>query len=135
MSSAAAAAASPQSIQVGDKGFQILSNIQGFETTVELVFANPLPDDRFTLTVEDAVTDPLCNALNGESNASEPNGSAHLVDLVEAVMNGPEAGNKDGADGLTLALLPREVGVSFHAAGETNNADNGCAGRRSGADR
>jgi hypothetical protein len=31
-----------------------------------------LPDDRFTLTVNDSITDPLCNKLNGESNASEP---------------------------------------------------------------
>ncbi len=40
--------------------------------TIQLVFARPLPDDRFTLTIDDGVTDPLCNALNGESNASEP---------------------------------------------------------------
>ncbi|MBC7854411.1 MAG: hypothetical protein IAF94_13340 [Pirellulaceae bacterium] len=40
--------------------------------TVTLFFTNPLPDDRFTLTIDDSVTDPLCNALNGESNASEP---------------------------------------------------------------
>ncbi len=40
--------------------------------TIELVFANPLPDDRFTLTVSDSLIDPVCNKLDGESNASEP---------------------------------------------------------------
>ena len=38
----------------------------------ELVFDNPLPDDRFTLTVSDALIDPVCNNLDGESNADEP---------------------------------------------------------------
>src|ERR1700757_4192918 len=34
MSSAAAAAASPQSAQAGDVGFQLVSSIQGLETTL-----------------------------------------------------------------------------------------------------
>lgn len=41
--------------------------------TVE--FFEPLPDDRFTLTVSDAITDIAGNALDGESNAMEPNGA------------------------------------------------------------
>ena len=40
--------------------------------TVQLVFAQPLPDDRFTLTVNDSLRDPANNMLDGESNA-EPN--------------------------------------------------------------
>jgi hypothetical protein len=40
--------------------------------TVTLVFYEPLPDDRFTLIVSDAITDPVGNALDGESNAVEP---------------------------------------------------------------
>ncbi len=40
--------------------------------SVELVFATPLPDDRFTLTVSDHVVDPVGNKLDGESNASQP---------------------------------------------------------------
>ena len=40
--------------------------------TVELVFATPLPDDRFTLTISDSISDPVGNALDGESNADEP---------------------------------------------------------------
>ena len=41
---------------------------------VTLTFYNPLPDDRFTLTVSDSLTDIAGNKLDGESNAAEPNG-------------------------------------------------------------
>jgi hypothetical protein len=41
---------------------------------ITLNFLQPLPDDRFTLTVSDAITDIAGNALDGESNAVEPNG-------------------------------------------------------------
>ncbi len=40
--------------------------------TITLTFAQPLPDDRFTLTVKDAIIDPAGNHLDGESNASAP---------------------------------------------------------------
>ncbi|QDS91756.1 Dockerin type I repeat protein [Roseimaritima multifibrata] len=40
---------------------------------IQINFANPLPDDRFTLTISDAVVDPAGNALDGDSNASQPN--------------------------------------------------------------
>ena len=39
---------------------------------VELVFAEPLPEDRFTLTVSDRISDPAGNALDGESGAIAP---------------------------------------------------------------
>src|SRR5262249_35173728 len=42
--------------------------------TVDLQFAAPLPDDRYTLTVSSALVDPAGNALDGESNASQPTG-------------------------------------------------------------
>ncbi len=35
-------------------------------------FVEPLPDDRFTLSIADSLTDPAGNALDGESNASQP---------------------------------------------------------------
>ncbi len=41
--------------------------------TLTLHFAQPLPDDRFTLTISDAIVDPAGNALDGDSNAAEPN--------------------------------------------------------------
>ncbi|HLA84109.1 MAG TPA: hypothetical protein VJL29_04890, partial [Thermoguttaceae bacterium] len=40
--------------------------------TVQLVFFEPLPDDRFTLTVSDSIMDPVGNRLDGENNAIEP---------------------------------------------------------------
>jgi hypothetical protein len=43
--------------------------------TVELRFTAPLPDDRYTLTVSSSLVDPVGNALDGESNASQPNGA------------------------------------------------------------
>jgi len=43
--------------------------------TIDITFAEPLPDDRFTLIIPDtAVIDLANNALDGESNADEPNG-------------------------------------------------------------
>jgi len=39
---------------------------------VILSFFDPLPDDRFTLTLSDTLVDPVGNALDGESHAIEP---------------------------------------------------------------
>ncbi len=39
---------------------------------IVLGFTDPLPDDRYTLTIFDGLTDPAGNRLDGESNASEP---------------------------------------------------------------
>ncbi len=39
-----------------------------------LTFDEPLPDDRFTLTLNDNLIDPVGNQLDGESNAAEPIG-------------------------------------------------------------
>jgi hypothetical protein len=50
--------------------FEILAPVTG---RVILTFASPLPDDRFTLTVDDSVRDPAGNRLDGESNTEEPN--------------------------------------------------------------
>ena len=43
--------------------------------TITLTFAAPLPDDRFTLTLSDALQDIAGNALDGETNATEPQGA------------------------------------------------------------
>ncbi|MBI1916750.1 MAG: hypothetical protein HYS12_18750, partial [Planctomycetes bacterium] len=40
--------------------------------TVVLTFFQPLPDDRYTLTIKDNLEDPAGNNLDGESNAFEP---------------------------------------------------------------
>ena len=46
--------------------------------TAVLTFASPLPDDRFTLTIDDTLFDPAGNKLDGESNAREAAGVAEL---------------------------------------------------------
>jgi Ca2+-binding RTX toxin-like protein len=40
--------------------------------TITLRFNEPLPDDRFTLTLSDSIIDPAGNALDGESDGAEP---------------------------------------------------------------
>ncbi len=42
--------------------------------SIVIDFFEPLPDDRFTLTIKENVVDPVGNKLDGESNASQPNG-------------------------------------------------------------
>ena len=61
----------PGAAAVGD-AFAILTPATA---TIDLAFAKPLPDDRYTLTVKDNVADPAGNKLDGESNAIEPNGA------------------------------------------------------------
>jgi Bacterial Ig-like domain len=43
--------------------------------TIRLNFAEPLEDDRFTLTIFDSLTDRAGNGFDGESNASQPLGT------------------------------------------------------------
>ncbi len=45
------------------------------EGYVTLLFYTPLPDDRYTLTVSDQISDIAGNKLDGGSNAAEPNGA------------------------------------------------------------
>ena len=40
--------------------------------TVRITFVDYLPDDRFTLTINDGIVDPVGNRLDGESNAAQP---------------------------------------------------------------
>ncbi|MEM9659189.1 MAG: DUF1501 domain-containing protein, partial [Planctomycetota bacterium] len=47
-------------------------NGQPAVASATLEFFEPLPDDRYTLTISDSITDPANNALDGESNADEP---------------------------------------------------------------
>ncbi len=51
--------------------------VAGQKATGQIVlqFAQPLPDDRYTLTLNDNLIDPAGNKLDGESNAGEPIGN------------------------------------------------------------
>ncbi len=44
------------------------------QAAVTLTFGSPLPDDRYTLTVNDSLKDHAGNQLDGESNADQPVG-------------------------------------------------------------
>ncbi|HAC93049.1 MAG TPA: type I secretion protein, partial [Planctomycetaceae bacterium] len=47
--------------------------------SIILNFFEPLPDDRYALTIKENVVDPVGNMLDGESNASEPNGNPQFA--------------------------------------------------------
>lgn len=55
----------------------LFNNISASATAV-LTFFEPLPDDRYTLTIDDSIFDPAGNNLDGESNAIQPVGVPNL---------------------------------------------------------
>lgn len=56
--------------------------------TIELQFDFPLPDDRFTLTLSEGILDPAGNALDGETNASEPHAGGPIFPAGDGVPGG-----------------------------------------------
>lgn len=56
-------------IRVGATEAEVRS---GANAMIQLNFASPLPDDRYTLTFKDSLVDPAGNRLDGESHAFEP---------------------------------------------------------------
>ena len=64
-------------IPVGSVTFTRLNVAAGQPATgyVTITFAEPLPDDRFTLTIADSLVDDAGNALDGESNLVQPIGA------------------------------------------------------------
>ena len=54
-------------------------------TTVRLVFATPLPDDRFTLTVTDRLADRAGNRLDGDVQATGPGTAGDLLPSGDGV--------------------------------------------------
>ncbi|MGB7324210.1 MAG: dockerin type I domain-containing protein [Rubripirellula sp.] len=63
-------------IPISTLNYNVLSNGPGIATgEIVLTFDEPLPDDRFTLTLQDSIIDPSGNALDGENNAAEPIGA------------------------------------------------------------
>ena len=59
---------------MGTVSFPPLSDRAGQPATGYLTinFQDPLPDDRFTLTISDSISDVAGNRLDGESGADEP---------------------------------------------------------------
>ncbi|MFM7072282.1 MAG: hypothetical protein ACKO38_10875, partial [Planctomycetota bacterium] len=82
---------------------------------VRLVFAMPLPDDRFTLTINDTLLDPAGNKLDGESNAAEPNGGPIL----------PSGNTKAGGNFVARFTIDTRVELGAYASGSVYVDTNG----------
>ena len=85
------------------------------DATIEIFFAQPLPDDRFTLTIDDSLRDPAGNKLDGESNASEPNGAPHL----------PSGDGHSGGDFVARFTVDSRPEIGDFAAGVVDIDANG----------
>ncbi len=77
--------------------------------TVELVFAGPLPDDRFTLTIHDTVSDLAGNRLDGETDAAEPTGGPFVP---------PSGDGQPGGDFVARFTVDSRPEVGTYAAAE-----------------
>ncbi|MFO0867988.1 MAG: dockerin type I domain-containing protein [Pirellulales bacterium] len=55
---------------------------------VTITFFEPLPDDRFTLTLEDEITDRVGNRLDGEANTREPHDNQTTLPSGDGVPGG-----------------------------------------------
>jgi len=75
--------------------------------TVELFFRAPLPDDRYSLTVNDSLRDPANNRLDGESNADEPNGAPNF----------PSGDGHSGGDFVGRFTIDSRAEFGVYAAG------------------
>ncbi len=83
--------------------------------TVELVFAQPLPDDRFTLTINDNLLDPANNPLDGESNVSEP----------QEVPTFPSGDSHPGTDFVARFTVDSRAEIGVWGAGSVHVDSNG----------
>lgn len=61
-------------IPIADVDFQRVTVVDGEPATGQIIltFAEPLPDDRYTLSLSDALVDPAGNQLDGETNTLQP---------------------------------------------------------------
>jgi subtilisin-like proprotein convertase family protein/Ca2+-binding RTX toxin-like protein len=84
-----------------------LADGQPARGTVTLTFFEPLPDDRFTLTISDTVVDPAGNALDGESNAIEP----------QEMPNLPSGDGQPGGDFVARFTVDTRPELAVYASG------------------
>jgi len=62
-------------------------------TEVTLIFSQPLPDDRYTLTVNDSISDDAGNSLDGESQAGSPFNESLQQNLIFPSGDGVSGGD------------------------------------------
>jgi hypothetical protein len=82
---------------------------------VRLVFAKPLPDDRFTLTINDTLKDPAGNRLDGESNAAEPSGGPNF----------PSGNTQSGGNFVARFTIDTRAELGTYASGSVYVDTNG----------
>ena len=83
---------------------------------VRITFATPLPDDRYTLTVNDtAIVDVAGNELDGESNAIQPNGSPTF----------PSGDGQPGGNFVARFTVDSRAEIGTYAAGSVYSDTNG----------
>ncbi len=91
---------------------------------IEIVFVSPLPDDRFTLEISDAITDAAGNALDGESNADEPQEPVPPT-TIRGVDGVPSGDNISGGEFVARFNVDTRPEVGTWAAGSVWVDNNG----------
>ncbi|MCP4853121.1 MAG: calcium-binding protein, partial [Fuerstiella sp.] len=86
--------------------------------SIVLTFDAPLPDDRFTLTISDNLVDPAGNALDGESDAVEPDGTPVATRL-------PSGDEQPGGDFVARFSIDTRPEIGVWAAGNVWTDTNG----------
>ncbi|MGA2616932.1 MAG: VCBS repeat-containing protein [Thermoguttaceae bacterium] len=86
--------------------------------TVQLFFVQPLPDDRFTFTINDSLRDPAGNKLDGESNAAEPNGAPGKPNL-------PSGDGHPGGDFVARFTIDTRPEIAVYGEGSVYADTNG----------
>ena len=84
-------------------------------TTIRLNFYDPLPDDRYTLTVSDRIKDRPGNALDGESHAQEPQEEPEF----------PSGDGDPGEDFIARFTIDSRPEIATYAAGSVYVDTNG----------
>ena len=83
--------------------------------TIELIFFEPLPDDRITLTISELVLDPAENQLDGESNTIEPHDFPTF----------PSGDNRAGGDFVARFTVDSRAEIGTWSAGSAYVDTNG----------
>lgn len=94
-----------------------VANGQPAQGYITISFVDPLPDDRFTLTLSDNLVDPAGNALDGESNTKEPQETAG-VDL-------PSGDGQPGGAFVARFTVDSRAEIAVWAAGNVHVDSNG----------
>jgi hypothetical protein len=94
-----------------------LADGQAAEGYITIYFVEPLPDDRFTLTLSDNLVDPVGNSLDGESNTEEPQETPDIAL--------PSGDGQPGGDFVARFTVDSRAEIAVWAAGNVHVDSNG----------